>query len=136
MNSEEDLLMDSLQDTIKSLLAFRDERAWAQFHTPRNLAAAIAIEAGELQEALLWKSDGEVKRFLRNTAGRKRVERELADVLIFSILFCHDLGIDPIEAVRSKLTENAAKYPAELSCGSAVKYTELARGDDRDRGSC
>jgi hypothetical protein len=96
---------------------------------PRNLAAAIAIEAGELQEALLWQSDAEVGKFLGNSAGRKTVERELADIFIFSLLFCHDLGIDPIEAVQSKLAENAAKYPAELSRGSAAKYTELTQGD-------
>jgi NTP pyrophosphatase (non-canonical NTP hydrolase) len=121
--------MDSLKETSDRLIQFRDERDWAQFHTPRNLASAIAVEAGELQETLLWQTDREVNEFLVNIDGLKAVERELADILAFSLLFCNDLSIDPIEAVKSKLAENAAKYPVDLSRGSAAKYTELRRGD-------
>lgn len=117
--------MDSLDETLKNLVLFRDEREWERFHTPRNLAAALAIEVSELQEALLWKSDEEVTSFLASDPGRRDTQREIADVLIYALLLCHGAGIDPILAIGEKLAENAAKYPVELSRGQAVKYTRL-----------
>jgi NTP pyrophosphatase (non-canonical NTP hydrolase) len=117
--------VDSLDETLKNLVLFRDEREWERFHTPRNLAAALAIEVSELQEALLWKSDEEVTSFLASDPGRRDTQREIADVLIYALLLCHGAGIDPILAIGEKLAENAAKYPVELSRGQAVKYTRL-----------
>lgn len=120
--------MDSLAETTAAIVAFRDERDWAQFHTPRNLAAALAIEAAELQEAMLWKTDSEVTTQLSDAKGREQVVAELGDVLIFSLLLCKTIGIDPIPAIRDKLLVNAAKYPVHLAKGSAAKYTELHEG--------
>lgn len=84
------------------VIAFRDERDWARYHTPENLAAAIAIEAGELQECFLW--------------GRKpdwhAVANELADVLIFAHTLCHEMGVSPESIMRRKMALNAEKYPA------------------------
>ena len=117
--------MDSLNDTIAAIVEFRDERDWAQFHTPRHLAAALAVEAAELQETMLWKSDQEIADLLRSLSGRTDVSREIADVLIFALLFCHAVGLDPLASIRSKLEENARKYPPELAKGSAKKYSHL-----------
>jgi dCTP diphosphatase len=75
-----------LQELIERIKSFRDERNWKQFHTPRNLAAALAVEASELQETMLWKTDPEVDEFLKTTDGRTSVASEIADVLIFSLL--------------------------------------------------
>jgi NTP pyrophosphatase (non-canonical NTP hydrolase) len=116
---------DSLHETLKNLVAFRDEREWGRFHTPRNLAAALAIEVSELQEALLWKSDDEVRSFLISDQGKREAQEEIADVLIYALLLCHEAGIDPILAIEEKLAQNAVKYPVDLSRGNAAKYTDL-----------
>ena len=75
--------MTSLSDLTRDILQFRDERDWSQFHTPRHLAAALAIEAAELQEILLWKSDEEAQTLLGEGPGAKRVRHEIADILIY-----------------------------------------------------
>jgi NTP pyrophosphatase (non-canonical NTP hydrolase) len=117
--------MDKLDHIIKEILHFRDERDWAQFHTPKNLATALGIEVGELQELMLWKTDKEVTDILATSDGRRRCTAEIADVLIFALLLCKAVGADPIEAMKAKLVENAAKYPVELAKGNATKYSRL-----------
>lgn len=114
-----------LNSVITDIVAFRDEREWGQFHTPRNLATAVAIEAGELQELLLWKSDEEAAKLVASGKGRMEAERELADILIYALLFCNQLGIDPIHAIRAKLAENERRYPVFAARGIATKYTRL-----------
>jgi len=114
-----------LDSAVQEIVAFRDEREWGQFHTPRNLAAAIAIEAAELQELLLWKSDHETASLLGTPSGLRDAAREVADILIFTLLFCNELRIDPIDAIRSKLIENGRKYPTAAARGNALKYTQL-----------
>ena len=112
-----------LDDLTRRIVAFRDARDWKRFHSPKNLAASISIEAGELLELFQWSSDATVASDL---ASRKPdVERELADVMIYCLLLAHDAGIDPGEAIARKLEENDAKYPAEKARGSRAKYTEL-----------
>jgi len=105
--------------------AFRDARNWAQFHDPKNLAAALAIEAAELQEVFLWKKPDEVVAVLATEPGRKKLREEAADVFIFLLHFSDATGIDLAEAVREKLTANERKYPVEKSYDNARKYTEL-----------
>jgi NTP pyrophosphatase (non-canonical NTP hydrolase) len=117
--------MHELQDLLQKIVGFRDQRNWKQFHSPRNLAAALAIEAGELQETMLWKTDHEVTELLETAEGRTSIAREIADVLIYSLLLCDATGIDPMTAIGEKLVENERKYPAELSRGKASKYTHL-----------
>ena len=96
-----------LPSLLSEIIAFRDERDWAQFHTPRNLAAALTIEAGELQEEMLWKTDAEVAELAASAAGHGSLSDEIADVMIFALLFCHSAGIDPGEAIQRKLAKNA-----------------------------
>lgn len=103
---------------IDEIIRFRDAREWGQFHTPRNLAMALSVEAGELLERFLWAAD-------RDEPDLERSREEVADVLIFALLFCHELGIDPGEAIAEKLAVNEEKYPVELSRGKATKYDEL-----------
>ena len=111
---------------VKQILAFRDERDWAQFHTPKNLAAALAVEAAELQELMLWKGEEEVDHLVSSKNGHAKLSDEIADVLIYALLFCDAAGIDPDAAVRIKLKKNAEKYPVDLAKGSAKKYTEFS----------
>ncbi len=118
----------TLADLVAAVCRLRDERDWAQFHTPKNLAAATAIEAAELQERFLWKTDAEVERDLADAAKRAGVADEIADVVMFAMLLADRLGIDLAEAVAAKLTANEQKYPVKLARGNARKYTELGGG--------
>lgn len=115
----------SLEDLIRAILKFRDERDWEQFHTPKDLAAAIAIESAELQERFLWKSPDEITADLTDDAKRAKVVDELADVLIFTLLLADRLDVAVDKAIYMKLAANALKYPISKSKGTAKKYDEL-----------
>lgn len=109
-----------MQRALDELLAFRDARDWSQFHDPKNLACALSIEASELNELFLWKSVEESRE-----ADLTRVKEEVADVLAYALLLCHEFGIDPEQAVLDKIRVNDSKYPVEKAKGLATKYTEL-----------
>ena len=108
---------------LLDLLAFRREREWEQFHNSRNLAAALAIEAGELQEIFLWAKDDELNA--RVEERKIEIEQEVADIAILLSYFCNDLNIDIDAAVRKKMELNGLKYPVEKSRGSSKKYDAL-----------
>ena len=112
-----------LDNLTRQIVAFRDERDWKQFHSPKNLAASISIEAAELLECFQWSSDETIDDDVEKRRGE--IEEEIADVLIYALLLANDTGINPTEAVRRKLAKNDAKYPAEKAKGSRAKYTEL-----------
>lgn len=109
--------MSDLEALMQQWIAFRDERDWAQFHNPKDLALGLSIEAAELNELFLWKQPEE--------ADPAKVREELADVFGFALLMAHHYGFDIREIVEEKLAKNAAKYPVEKSKGSNKKYTEL-----------
>jgi len=104
---------------------FRDAREWSQFHTPKNLAAAIAIEAAELQERFLWKTDKQIDREVQAGPKRDAVVEEIADILLFALLLADRLDIDVGTAITTKLAANELKYPVALARGNASKYTEF-----------
>lgn len=110
-------------EVMAEVLEFRRKRDWEQFHKPKELAAAITVEASELLEVFQWKTHEEVARLLGGPS-RERVTDEIADVVILLSYLCHDLGLDVNEAVRVKLKKNEAKYPVEKSYGNARKYDE------------
>ncbi len=114
-----------LTELLAKITAFRDARDWKQFHKANHLAAAISIEAAELQEHFLWKSANEVEQKVSEPRQKQAIADELADVLIFSLLLAHEIGIDPAETIVRKLKANARKYPVAKARGSAKKYTEL-----------
>jgi dCTP diphosphatase len=114
-----------MDELVKAVLAFRDQRDWKQFHNPKDLAISITLEAAELLEHFQWKSAGEVAAFVADESNRKRVGGEMADVLILLISLADALGLDLLEAARIKLRENARKYPVDLARGNARKYDEL-----------
>jgi len=117
--------MDELRQLTEEVVRFRDERDWKQFHTPRQLAAALTIEAGELQETMLWKSDGQVDAALSEPTAMAALRSEIGDVLIYALLLCSATNTDPTDAVRAKLATNAVKYPVGKSRGVSTKYTGL-----------
>jgi NTP pyrophosphatase (non-canonical NTP hydrolase) len=114
------LLKESLR---VDLLEFRRVRDWEQFHTPRNLAAAISIEASELLEPFRWATEDQVLATAKNR--RDEIAEEIADIVILLTYLAHDLSIDIDVAVATKIRANAEKYPVEKSRGSNKKYTEL-----------
>jgi len=99
-------------DAIESLV---QERDWAQFHTPENLAKSISIEAAELLECFEWSDD----------ADEERVRNELADVLTYCLMLATRLGVDPDQIVLDKLAVTREKYPIDKARGRAVKYDQL-----------
>ena len=114
----------SIKEVITEITSFRDARDWAQFHSVRNLIAAISAEAGELQESILWMSDDEIEEILEGDS-REKITDEVADVLIYTLLLANDLGEEPLALIRSKLKKNEGKYPVSVSRGRATKYTDL-----------
>lgn len=106
-----------------SLRAFSAERDWDQFHTPKNLALAVMVEAGELLEHFQWLTDEQSQKLPPEV--RSKVSEEMADVLGYLIRLADKLEIDLLDSTRRKIEQNAKKYPAEKARGNAKKYTEL-----------
>ncbi len=113
---------DSLRELTQLAIAFRDARDWAQFHRPKDLALGLGIEAGELGELFLWKTEAEIEALRDDPAFRSRLLEELGDVQMFLLYLAHRLGIDLGEAVVTKLALNERKYPVDRFRGSARKY--------------
>jgi NTP pyrophosphatase (non-canonical NTP hydrolase) len=109
----------------KKVIKFRDKRNWKQFHDPKNLAMALSIEIAELQETMLWKSNKEVGKMLQTQMGYKKVQEELADILVFLLYLSEACNIDLSEAVMNKIAINDKKYPVVKSFNSHKKYTDL-----------
>ena len=116
-------MADELQTIQLALREFAREREWEQFHSPKNLAAALSVESAELLEHFQWLTE-EQSRMLAPEK-REAVGEELADVLIYLLQLADKLGIDPLEAARRKIRINAEKYPAERARGRIDKYTTL-----------
>jgi dCTP diphosphatase len=110
---------DRLDAILEELRAFVAEREWEQFHNPKNLAMAVASEAGELVALFRWVRDEEADAFAQREENRDRVRDEIADVAISLALLSDRLGIDLLKAMRDKLEINRANYPAELVRGRA-----------------
>ena len=109
--------MSDVKELIETLIEFRNEREWNQFHNPKDLAIALNIEAGELLEIFLWKSSEE--------ADKEKVKEELADVLAYSLLLAEKYDFNVKEILMEKIKRNGEKYPVDKAKGIAKKYTEL-----------
>jgi NTP pyrophosphatase (non-canonical NTP hydrolase) len=107
------------------VLEFARERDWQQFHSPKNLAMALAAEAAELMEHFLWAESASSHDRAAEVSRRERIAEELADVIIYSLEFANVTGLDLTTAVLAKLQRNAEKYPVEKARGRSDKYTEL-----------
>lgn len=114
---------DSLHDLARQLEAFAREREWQQFHSPKNLASALAVEAGELLEHFQWLTEAQSRDLAPER--RELVGAELADVLLYLVQLATALGIDPVEAARAKLELNRQRYPVERARGNSRKHDEL-----------
>ncbi|MCK9418287.1 MAG: nucleotide pyrophosphohydrolase [Nitrospirae bacterium] len=115
--------MADLESIQKKIISFRNERHWAQFHDPKNLAEALSIEAGELLENFLWKTTDQSRKL--SPEELKNVKEELADIFIFLTYLSEEYKIDLFKEVENKIAKNAVKYPVEKAKGSNRKYTDL-----------
>ncbi len=113
-------LIRALRDELR---AFAQAREWDQFHSPKNLASALAVEAAELLEPFQWLTE-EQSRHL-SPEQRQAVQHEMADVLIYLIRLADKLDVDLIAAARDKIEHNAVKYPADKVRGLSKKSSEL-----------
>jgi dCTP diphosphatase len=111
-----------LQDLRDRLRRFAQARDWDQFHSPKNLATALIVEAAELVEHFQWLTEQQSAALPADT--RAAVADELADVLVYAVRLADKLDVDLIAAVTAKMARNEAKYPADRVRGSARKYTE------------
>jgi NTP pyrophosphatase (non-canonical NTP hydrolase) len=112
--------IEALRNALRAFAAARD---WDQFHSPKNLSMALAVEVAELLETFQWLTEEQSRNLPpeRHAAARQ----EIADVLIYLIRLADQLGIDPVAAAQEKMIANEAKYPADKARGTAKKYTEL-----------
>ena len=106
------ILMKELE---KKIVEFAEERDWLQFNTPENLAKSIAIESGELLECFQWN----------NNYDKEELKYEIADVMNYCILLCHQIGVDPKNIILEKMDISAKKYPIEKAKGKSTKYDKL-----------
>lgn len=113
----------NLEAIVKEIIRFRDERDWAQFHSPKNLAEALSVEASELLEIFLWKSAEKSKELDEDEI--QQVKNEIADIFIFLTYLCHHFGIDLLASVNEKIQKNSLKYPVSKAKGSSKKYDQL-----------
>ena len=109
--------MNDIKEITQKLVDFRNERDWKQFHNPKDLAAALSIEASELLECFLWKNSEE--------GSEERVREELADVFAYAFLMAEHYGFDVKDIVLDKIVKNGEKYPVDKAKGNGNKYWDL-----------
>jgi len=111
--------LDALRARVNNFVAERD---WAQFHSPKNLAMAMIVEAGEVVEHFQWMTEQESRNLDAET--KEQVGQELSDTFVYLLRIAEVCGIDLIEAANKKIDINAQKYPVEKCKGSNAKYTQ------------
>lgn len=104
-----------MEELIKRIIKFNEERDWDQFHSPENLAKSISIEAGELLECFQWNNEFDINE----------VKEELADVINYCLLLADKLKLNPEQIVLDKMEKTAKKYPVEKAKGKSTKYSKL-----------
>lgn len=113
----------TISELTAAVLKHRDERQWAQFHTPKELAISLCVESAELLGLMQWQTGRQLEQTI--AAKHERLRDELADVLHSVLLLANDLRIAPGEALLEKLRKDAAKYPVDKARGKNLKYDEL-----------
>ena len=109
--------MNNIEQLTAEIVSFIQERDWEQFHTPKDTALALFIEAAELNENFLWNQGENVII--------EKIKEELADVIIYALDLARQYNLSVDDIVKAKIKKNAEKYPVEKSKGTAKKYTEL-----------
>jgi NTP pyrophosphatase (non-canonical NTP hydrolase) len=111
----------SLASLAERVRAFAEEREWQPYHTPKNLAMALAGEVGELLAELQWLTPEQSATVMDDPEAGARIRAEIGDVMIYLTRLADVLGVDLVEAALSKLEDSARRYPVEIARGSAAK---------------
>jgi len=117
--------VSTLEELKQTVAAFAEEREWVQYHSLKNLAMSISIEASELMECFQWVDSPESNKLVDDSSARQAVEDELADVLIYALQFANRAEVDLSQAIKRKMAINAEKYPVEMARGRSDKYDSL-----------
>ena len=115
--------MAELEQLRVALRAFTAARDWQAFHSPKNLAAALSVEAAELLEVFQWMNEADSRSLDANA--KAAASEEIADVLMYLVMIADELGIDPVAAAERKMIANERKYPVEKARGTSRKYDGL-----------
>jgi NTP pyrophosphatase (non-canonical NTP hydrolase) len=116
-------MSDSISELTAQIQTFVDARDWRKFHNAKDLAVAIAAEAGELMQHFVWQQDDQIEKRLEKN--REEIASEIADVAILLFEFADNLGMNLGEVMQAKIARNDIRYPVEKSRGNNLKYSEL-----------
>lgn len=116
-------MLEPMDDLIKRLRNFAEERDWDQFHNPKNLTMALGGEVGELMEIFQWKSTDDSLKEMLSEKDLEYCKEEMADVFLYLLRLSDKLDIDLVEVAEAKLDKNNEKYPVSLSKGNSTKYS-------------
>ena len=116
-------MSDSISALTAQIQAFVDAREWRKYHNAKDLAVAIAAEAGELMQHFVWQQEDQIEKRLENN--REEIASEIADVAILLFEFADNLGMRLGDVMEAKLARNEVRYPVEKSRGNNLKYSEL-----------
>lgn len=122
MASDQSITLAALKKRVKK---FVDDRDWAKYHNPKDVAVSITIEAAELIEIFQWVKDSEQDKITRDSAKMQKLKDELADVMIYCVSLANVLDIDIGQAVLQKIAKNEGKYPVNRIKGNYRKYKDL-----------
>jgi len=122
MESDKSTTLSELKEKVKD---FTNEREWTKYHTVKNLTMSIAIEAAELMELFQWVKEDNQNQKIQDPSELKKLEEELADVVIYCLSLANATNIDISSAVVNKIEKNKEKYPIDKIKGNYKKYTEL-----------
>ncbi|MBT4824074.1 nucleotide pyrophosphohydrolase [Candidatus Woesearchaeota archaeon] len=117
----------NIKTITKKIIEFRDLRDWKQFHHPKDLAIGLSIEVGEILEHFRFKTNDEIKEYLKNSDDKKKLSHELADTLYFLLTLANETEINISKALHEKLEIIEKKYPIEKCKGKPHKYTHYEK---------
>ena len=116
-------MSDSIAELTAQIQTFVDARDWRKFHNAKDLAGAIAAEAGELMQHFVWQQEEQIENRLEKN--REEIASEIADVAILLFEFADNLGMNLGDVMQAKIARNDVRYPVEKSRGNNLKYSEL-----------
>jgi NTP pyrophosphatase (non-canonical NTP hydrolase) len=116
-------MSDSISELTAQIQTFVDAREWRKYHNAKDLAVAIAAEAGELMQHFVWQQEEQIEKRLEKN--REEIASEIADVAILLFEFADNLGMNLGEVMQAKIARNDVRYPVEKSRGNNLKYSEL-----------
>jgi dCTP diphosphatase len=119
---------ETINQLTRKLRDYADARDWQQFHSPKNLAMALSVEAAELVEIFQWLTEAQSQEL--STEQRQQTEHEIADIFLYLLRMADRLDIDIVDVAKKKILVNETRYPAERVRGSSKKYTAYQRGGE------